>query len=63
MDALADIVCRRDQFAIDHASCIAEIDVNPIICSADRLIAVDALIVLKRSTAQADDGTKNDTRT
>ena len=61
VDALADVICRLGQFAADHASCIAEIDVNPIICSADRLIAVDALIVLKDSAPQAGDDTKNDT--
>jgi acyl-CoA synthetase (NDP forming) len=42
---LADIVVRMSELAADHQSCVAEIDVNPVICTKDRTIAVDALIV------------------
>ncbi|HWX80632.1 MAG TPA: acetate--CoA ligase family protein [Steroidobacteraceae bacterium] len=42
---LADIIVRVSEFAADQAGNIAELDINPIICSAERMIAVDALIV------------------
>jgi len=45
MDGLADIVVQVSRLATDLADEIAEIDVNPIICTAERLVAVDALIV------------------
>jgi acetate---CoA ligase (ADP-forming) len=45
VDQLAGIVASVSQLAADFADEIAEIDVNPIICSADRLVAVDALII------------------
>jgi len=50
LDKLADIVVRLSEFAADHQDCIAELDVNPLICSGSRLTAVDALIV--RATIQ-----------
>jgi acyl-CoA synthetase (NDP forming) len=45
---LADIVCRLSEFASDQAGRIAELDVNPLICAGDRIVAVDALIALRR---------------
>ena len=45
LDRLADIVARLSELAADQAGSIAELDVNPLICAADRIIAVDALIV------------------
>lgn len=42
---LADIIVRVSEFAADQCGNIVEADINPIICSAERLIAVDALIV------------------
>lgn len=45
LDALAEIVVRVSDIAVDLADEIAEIDINPIIGTCDRLIAVDALIV------------------
>jgi acetate---CoA ligase (ADP-forming) len=42
---LADILVRISEFAVDQQDHIAELDINPIICSASGLIAVDALIV------------------
>ena len=45
---LADILVRLSEFAADQKNNIAEMDVNPIICSGDGLVAVDALI-LKRA--------------
>ena len=47
MDRLAEVVVRLSELAADHAEHIEEIDVNPLICAADRIIAVDALIVRK----------------
>jgi acyl-CoA synthetase (NDP forming) len=41
---LADILVRLSEFAADQVDNILEADINPIICSGDRLIAVDALI-------------------
>ena len=49
VERLAEIVCRLSEFASDQADRIAELDVNPLICSADRIVAVDALIALKKS--------------
>ena len=49
LERLADIVCRLSEFTADHADLIAELDVNPLICSADRIVAVDALIALKNA--------------
>jgi acetyl-CoA synthetase len=45
LDRLADIIVRLSEFAEDQCANILEADVNPIICSGDQLIAVDALIV------------------
>jgi acyl-CoA synthetase (NDP forming) len=47
IDQLVNVICALGRFAADHADRIAEIDINPIICSGDRLIAVDALIIRK----------------
>jgi acyl-CoA synthetase (NDP forming) len=50
LDRLAEVVCRLSEFAADQAEHIAELDVNPLICSADRIVAVDALIALRQKT-------------
>ncbi len=42
--ALAELVGRISEFIADHAGAVAEIDVNPLICAGDRILAVDALI-------------------
>ena len=47
VDKLADIICRLSEFADDQKDRIAELDVNPLICSGGRITAVDALIVRK----------------
>jgi acyl-CoA synthetase (NDP forming) len=45
---LADVICRVAAFAADHRGIIAELDVNPLICTGEHITAVDALIVPKR---------------
>lgn len=45
LDGMAATVVAVSELIADHADRIAEIDVNPVICSPARVIAVDALIV------------------
>ncbi len=51
---LADIISRMSELIADHAEVIEEIDVNPVICSGSRLVAVDALIVKAKAAPVAD---------
>jgi acyl-CoA synthetase (NDP forming) len=53
LDKLADIIARLSEFAADQQQRIAELDVNPLICSGGRVVAVDALIVRKQWLGQA----------
>jgi hypothetical protein len=45
IDRLAEIIVAVSELATDFADTIAEIDINPIICSPGRTIAVDGLII------------------
>jgi acyl-CoA synthetase (NDP forming) len=45
---LADVICRLSQLVAEQHERISELDVNPLICAGDRVIAVDALIALRR---------------
>ncbi len=47
LDQLVRIICNVGRFAADHADQIAEIDINPLICTGTRITAVDALIIRK----------------
>ena len=47
MDKLADVIVRLSEFADDQKEYIVELDVNPLICAGERIVAVDALIVRK----------------
>lgn len=47
MDKLADVIVRLSEFADDQKEHIIELDVNPLICAGERIVAVDALIVRK----------------
>ena len=42
---LAEVISNVSRFAADHRQSVIELDVNPLICTADRITAVDALIV------------------
>jgi acetyl-CoA synthetase len=44
VDALAACVVRLSDLATDLAHAVAEIDVNPLICSGGSILAVDALV-------------------
>jgi len=44
---LASVICSVATFATDHRDVVAELDVNPLICTGDSITAVDALIVPK----------------
>lgn len=48
-DRLADIVARVSEFVADQRDRITELDVNPLICAGDRILAVDALIARARA--------------
>lgn len=52
-ERLAEVICRISEFVADQRDAIAELDVNPLICTGGRVIAVDALIV-KAEAAAAD---------
>ncbi|CAM5787078.1 acetate--CoA ligase family protein [Ottowia pentelensis] len=43
-ERLAEVIARISEFASDQRDRIAELDVNPLICAGERIIAVDALI-------------------
>jgi acetyl-CoA synthetase len=44
---LALVISDVSRFAADHRDRVAELDVNPLICTGERITAVDALIVLR----------------
>jgi acyl-CoA synthetase (NDP forming) len=45
IDAIVDTVMRLQTYVIEHASEIAEIEINPLICTKDRAIIADTLLV------------------
>ena len=45
LQRLADVIVRIAEFASDQRDVLAELDVNPLLCAGDQIIAVDALIV------------------
>ena len=45
--ALVDLIMRVQRLAIDNSDVIAEIDLNPVIVTSKRALALDALIVTR----------------
>ena len=43
--ALADAVARVSEMLADHRDVIAELDINPVICRGQEIVAVDGLII------------------
>mgnify|MGYP000998876656 FL=1 len=43
-EALADLVVRMGEVISDLSGRIAEIDLNPVICRGERMLAVDAMV-------------------
>jgi acyl-CoA synthetase (NDP forming) len=48
LDRLADLICRLSEMASELRDVIEEVDVNPVIACGDRVVAADALVVLRR---------------
>jgi len=46
LEPLLDVICRLSELAVDLGDRVKELDVNPVICSANRAVAVDALVYL-----------------
>ncbi|UPK29920.1 acetate--CoA ligase family protein [Bradyrhizobium sp. 195] len=47
IEALATVIALFSEFVADQADRIAEIDINPLICRGDQIVAVDALVALR----------------
>jgi len=52
IDALADAICRISDLVADHSDAIVELDVNPLVVSGGRIVAVDALIVVDAAVSR-----------
>ena len=50
LDRLAEVVARVSEFVADQRDRIAELDINPLICAGERIVAVDALIARRRES-------------
>jgi len=46
LPALCDTIVRLSELAADQAGLVAEFDINPLICTGARIVAVDGLVVL-----------------
>jgi acetyl-CoA synthetase len=51
---LAELVARVSTFVADHRDLVVELDLNPVICHPDGIVAVDALIRLAAARIGAD---------
>jgi acyl-CoA synthetase (NDP forming) len=49
LDAIADAVARISELIADFAHAVDEIDVNPLMCGPDRVVAVDALVTKSKA--------------
>lgn len=45
IDALVDVIMRVQRLAVDHASTIAEVDINPLVIRRRGAVALDALVI------------------
>lgn len=54
LDALADVVVAVGDLVVEHQA-IAEVDVNPVLATADGAVALDALVVLDDGGGGGDD--------
>ena len=43
-ERVAEVIVRLSEFAADQSTRIAELDLNPLVCAGERIVAVDALI-------------------
>lgn len=50
LERLAEVITRISEFVADHAERLTELDVNPLICAGEHIVAVDALIVKRALT-------------
>ena len=46
--ALAEVIARVSELLADQGALLEGVDINPIICNGSRIVAVDALLVLRR---------------
>lgn len=53
VDALAESIARLSELAADHASRLTEFDVNPIVATPERIVAVDALAVVAATEGES----------
>lgn len=51
LDVVAELISRISRFIADHEGDLAELDINPVICGAGRVVAVDALIIKNKTRA------------
>jgi len=42
---LAEVTARISEFIADNQDSVTELDINPLICAGDQIVAVDALVV------------------
>ncbi|WP_405402582.1 acetate--CoA ligase family protein [Paracoccus sp. Ld10] len=45
IDAVIEAVMQLQRFALDHANKVAEVEINPLICTEERAIVADVLLV------------------
>ncbi|MBX2886827.1 MAG: acetate--CoA ligase family protein [Granulosicoccus sp.] len=50
IDALVFTVMRLQQFALDHAARLSELEINPLLCREHEVVAVDALLCMTGET-------------
>ena len=49
--ALAQVLVRLSELATRFGDCIEELDINPLLVTADRVVALDGLVVLRKNGA------------